>query len=256
MVVPGRGPQLKTEPQALLTLLRVQEADLLSQRLIERRDALPEAARAKELAAAAAAARDRAVMRRTEARDLQREVSKFEDEVEKVRARAKRDDELMLSGEVASARQLTDLQHEIASLQRRQAELEDAELELLQQAEDAARVQQEAEQERDALAEEADTAIAQRDAALRGLGADYRQTVAQRTELAADLPADLLALYEKIRADRDGVGAAEFTANQCGACRLQMIPADLAQLRTAPVDEVLRCEECRRILVRTALLRP
>ena len=48
-----------------------------------------------------------------------------------------------------------------------------------------------------------------------------------------------------------GIAAAEFAGDQCGACRLQMIPAELAGVKTAPVDDVVRCEECRRILVRT-----
>jgi hypothetical protein len=72
--------------------------------------------------------------------------------------------------------------------------------------------------------------------------------------LVGEVPAELLALYDRIRAGHGGIGAAEFVGNECGACRLQMIPADLAAVRAAPVDEVLRCEECGRILVRTELL--
>ncbi len=240
----------------MLTLLQIQEADLQLQRLRSRRDALPEAVRAKELAAAAAAAHDRAVMRRTESSDLQREVRKIEDEVDKVRSRAKRDAELLATGEVVSARQLTDLQHEIASLQRRQSDLEDTELELLEQAEEAAGALQRAEQERDELAARAAAAKGEADSAMSELAAAYRQTTAQRKDLAAGVPSDLLALYEKIRAAHGGTGVAEFSGDQCGGCRLQMIPSELAAVKSAPVDDVVRCEECGRILVRSSLLRP
>lgn len=223
-------------------------------RLLARRDSLPEAAAAKELAAAHAVARDTAVLRRTESADLQREVRKLEDEIEKVRQRARRDAELLESGSVTSAKQLTDLQHEIGSLRRRQSDLEDAELDLMERAEAAAAAQQAAEAQRDDLQAKAEQAKQDADAAMAAMAAQYRQTKAERAELADTIPADLLALYDKIRAGSGGIGAAPFTADRCGACQLTMIPADLAVVKSAPVDEVLRCEECGRILVRVGML--
>lgn len=215
---------------------------------------MPEAAQAKDAAQAAAHARDVAVARRTEAGDLEREVKKFEGEVEKVRARAVKDAELLDSGAVANAKQLTDLQHEIASLKRRQQELEDAELEFMERLEEAREAAESAARDRDRLAEEAEAAKARLTAAMADLADQYRATVAQRAEIVGTIPPDLLALYEKVRADHDGLAAVPFAQNQCGACQLQMVPADLKAVKSAPVDEVVRCEECRRILVRTELL--
>jgi hypothetical protein len=68
----------------------------------------------------------------------------------------------------------------------------------------------------------------------------------------ADIPDDLLALYDKIRADRGGVGAVEIRQRRCEGCRITIDPADLARIRAAAPDAVVRCEECRRIQVRTA----
>ncbi len=249
------GAPLKTEPQFLLTLLQLQQADLTLERLSARRQALPETRRAKELAVEAAAARDRAVMRRTEASDLQREVRKLDDEVDKVRARAKRDADLLASGTVVAARQLSELQHEIGSLERRQSDLEDAELELMEQVEQAERAQLQAESDRDQRAAAAQQSAADASAALAALTAEQREVEQRRGALAAEVPEDLLALYERIRSGHGGIAAAEFAGDQCGACRLQMIPAELAEVKTAPVDDVVRCEECGRILVRTELLR-
>jgi predicted nucleic acid-binding Zn-ribbon protein len=245
---------LKTDPQALLTLLELQRADLALERLLARRESLPEARRAKEAAAAAADARDRAVMRRTEARDLQREVSKLEDEVQRVRSRAERDAEMLASGSAVSARQMTDLQHEIASLQRRQSDLEDAELELMERAEQAEEAQRSAEAEREELQDGAASAAEAARIALASVAEEYGRTREQRERLAGEVPGDLLGLYDKIRANQGGIGAAEFANNECGGCRLQMIPAELAAVKAAPIDEVLRCEECSRILVRTEQL--
>jgi predicted nucleic acid-binding Zn-ribbon protein len=68
--------------------------------------------------------------------------------------------------------------------------------------------------------------------------------------VAAEEPADLLALYEKLRAQH-GVGAAALRGSRCQGCHLSLNTVDLNRIRAAAPDEVLRCEECRRILVRT-----
>ncbi len=72
-----------------------------------------------------------------------------------------------------------------------------------------------------------------------------------RAPVVEAVPADLLALYDKLRAAKGGVGAAALRARQCGGCRLTIDNAELAVIRAKPDDEVVRCEECQRILVRT-----
>jgi len=75
---------------------------------------------------------------------------------------------------------------------------------------------------------------------------------AQRLELLPRIADDLLGLYDKIRAGSGGVGAAALHRGRCEGCHLELTNADLNALRAASPDEVVRCEECRRILVRTA----
>ena len=78
------------------------------------------------------------------------------------------------------------------------------------------------------------------------------QTVAaDRGPTAAGIPDDLLALYDKLRDSKDGVGVGALRARQCGGCRLTLDPTEMAAIRSAPADTVVRCEECQRILVRT-----
>jgi hypothetical protein len=74
---------------------------------------------------------------------------------------------------------------------------------------------------------------------------------AERTELAANLPADLLALYDRVRESSGGVGAAMLRQRRCEGCRLELAGSELSAVRTAKPEEVLRCENCRRILIRT-----
>ena len=84
------------------------------------------------------------------------------------------------------------------------------------------------------------------------IDAEAEKTTVQRGELAVSLPDDLLALYEKVRSASSGIGAAALHRGRCEGCHLQLNTTDLNRLRDAPEDEVLRCDECRRILVRTA----
>jgi hypothetical protein len=48
------------------------------------------------------------------------------------------------------------------------------------------------------------------------------------------------------------VGAALLRGGRCGGCRLELSGSERARVKAAPPDEVMRCEECRRIMVRTA----
>ena len=112
---------------------------------------------------------------------------------------------------------------------------------------------------RDALSAE-QTALAgrlaeiagRRDAAFAEIDEQAAKARDSRAGIAADLPADLLGLYDRLRAQHT-VGAAVLNRGRCEGCHLSLNTVDLSRIRAAPPDEVLRCEECRRILVRTEL---
>lgn len=198
-----------------------------------------------------ATVRDATIAADTLAADIKREQDKYEADIAQVRQRMVRDEQRMTAGAVSSAKELESLQHEVDSLHRRQTDLEDGELEVMERLESV-------ENELAALTArsaslEADVAEAQsrRDEALAQIAADETATQADREQLAPSLPADLLALYDKLRAQLGGVGAAALRQKRCDGCRLELNAIDLGKVRSAADDEVLRCEECRRILVRT-----
>jgi predicted nucleic acid-binding Zn-ribbon protein len=91
-----------------------------------------------------------------------------------------------------------------------------------------------------------------RDESLAAIAKDEEFRQAGRRPLAADLPADLVGLYDKIRESSGGIGAAMLRHGRCEGCRLELSGGDKARVKAAAPDEVVRCEECRRILVRTA----
>src|SRR5262249_41174017 len=148
------------------------------------------------------------------------------------------------------ARELEALQHELGTLGRRQGELEDAELELMEQREQAQTVLDEVEQRLSAAREKRAEAERRRDDTLSELDRDAKFRRSGRAPLIADLPTDLVRLYEKIR-EQTGIGAALLRAGRCGGCRLELSGSERSRVKMAPPDEVIRCEECNRILIRT-----
>lgn len=189
------------------------------------------------------------VIAATELSDLQAALERAENEVAQVRQRAKRDQDLLDSGSITVSKQLSELQRELATLKRRQDELEDAELEVMESVETA--------QERvDALATKIAEATEQRtqtqaevDAAAAEIEDERGQVSLRRDALAVQVPSDLRALYERLRSSL-GVAAARLNGNRCEGCHMQLSPTDLQAIASSEADDVVRCEECTRILVR------
>jgi predicted nucleic acid-binding Zn-ribbon protein len=243
---------VKADPDAQLRLLDLQAVDSTLDRLAHRRASLPEAALAEELAGRLRELDSEIVDAETEDRDFEREQRRVEAEVDLVRGRSGRDQSRLDAGQVSSPRELESLQSEVASLRRRQGVLEDEVLEVMERREAVQARLEAARRHRAATAEELSSAEQRRDRGYADIDAETARASAHRAELAAGLPKDLLDLYERIRAGAGGVGAATLHRGRCEGCHLQLNTVDLARLRDAPPDEVLRCEECRRILVRTA----
>ena len=183
--------------------------------------------------------------------DLEREQAKADADVEQVRQRSAKDRELMDSGSINSAKQLESLGHELESLARRQAELEEVELEVMERLEGAQKAHAQLLAELVSVQARKAELAASVEAQFAGLDEQIASARSERTAIAAELPADLVTLYEKVRGDHGGVGAAPLHRGQCQGCHMQLTPTDIEAIRAAKPEEVLRCEECRRILVRT-----
>jgi len=184
--------------------------------------------------------------------DLTREQKKADQDVEQVKARRTRDQDRMDKGLVTSPKDLERMQQELVSLSRRISELEDTELEVMEQLETAQADRARLTQRLAAIDARTTELTVSRDATAGDVTREAGQVTDQRKVVADGVPADLLALYEKVRAQKGGVGAAALRARRCGGCSLELTAADLGTIAKAPLDEVLRCEECNRILVRTS----
>jgi predicted nucleic acid-binding Zn-ribbon protein len=184
--------------------------------------------------------------------DLTAEQAKVDADVEAVRTRRTRDRDRMDQGLVSNPKDLQRMQHELESLERRISSLEDQELEVMEQLEEAQRAHDDLRAKVDEADEQLATLTAARDEKAAALDADLAEVEASRAPALAGMPEDLLALYDRLREQKGGVGAAALRARECGGCRLSLDPAELSRIRGAGPDEVIRCEECQRILVRTS----
>lgn len=239
---------MKAEPAAQRRLLDLANTDAELDRAAHRRRTMPELAEIAELDGQLRARQDAVVAADTAVSDLDRDSRKLETEIESVRTREDRDRNLLKQG--VGARQVSDLEHELDTLKRRQTVLEDELLELMEQREAA---DAEASQARQALAateSKLADATSRRDKVLVELDETNERLGATRAKVHAELPADLVAAYDRIRAQK-GTGAALLRSRRCGACRLELDRSALSTLRDTAAGEVLRCQECGVILVRT-----
>ncbi|POM22814.1 putative zinc ribbon domain protein [Actinomadura rubteroloni] len=243
---------MKAAPDAQKRLIDLQELDGSLDRLAHRRRTLPELAEIERLEARRTELRDAIVAAETEIGDLDREQRKAEQDVDQVRVRAERDQKRLDSGQITSAKDLSGLQTEIESLHRRQSDLEEVVLEIMERREAADGRVAALRAEREKAEEELTGLQTRRDEAQQKIDAEIELTTAARKGVAGDVPDDLLALYVKLRGQFGGVGAAVLHRGSCQGCRLALNTVDLNRIRAAAPDEVIRCEECRRILVRTA----
>lgn len=230
----------------------VQELDARLDLLRHRLASLPEA---KELAAALDERRDlhdRARDAHILVDDLTREQRKAESDVEQVRSRRRRNQDRMDQGLVTSPKDLSRMQEELVSLERRISDLEDTELEVMERLEAA---QNELTGLEAALGEKdrrVEQLTGRRDGRVTDIDAELAGLEQQRKQAADGLPEGLMTLYGRLREQKGGVGAAALRARRCTGCNMDLTAADLGAIAKAPTDEVLRCEECDRILVRTS----
>jgi predicted nucleic acid-binding Zn-ribbon protein len=243
---------VKADPSAQVRLLDLQDLDSRADQLRHQRRSLPELARLTELAAGRARIEGESLDARMAVDDLTAEQTKVDADVEQVKVRRERDQQRIEQGLISNPKDIQRMQQEMVSLERRITSLEDDEIEVMERLE-------EAQGTLDGLAarlSETDAEIAEatasRDKKVEEIDHELADVEARRAPVVAEIPADLLALYDRLRESKGGVGAALLRARSCGGCMLDLDHAELATIRAAAPDDVIRCDECSRILVRTS----
>lgn len=216
-----------------------------------RRANLPEHAQLAKLSAERSAAGEALVEAETQVSDLELAQKQAEADLEPVRQRRVRNQKRVDDGSVADAKALSGLVEEIQHLDRRISDLEDAELEVMENLEGAIATRDQRAIADSDLEQQMQELAARRDEQVAGIDRELADQGTRRDSIAADIPADLLASYDKLSAGHGGVGAAELRNRRCTGCQLEVNAADLREFAAAAEDDVLRCEECGRILIRT-----
>ena len=235
---------------SLEQLLVVQDHDTTLDQLRHRRTTLPERdivaraeARLRELEGPITETRAR--------RDVvHRDVKRLEDEASAASAKAKDVDTAMYSGTITSAKELQAMQTDLEQIRAHQRTLEDRELEFMEQ-------QELIDVELGALDREVVVASSDIAAARIVIGeqeaildAEIVAEIAARAQSAVDIPADLLALYERCHAQNRGPGAARLLGNTCQGCRLTIPATEVDRIRHAAEGApVSHCDNCGAILV-------
>ena len=177
------------------------------------------------------------------------DLRRSEVDVEQVADRMKKD-EVRLAAGTGSPKDLETLQHELVTLAKRKAELEDGELEIM--------MRHDAAKERVATLKSDEEGLVKLELELNIRIENAKTEIAkeislrqsERTLVLPKIGTELLDLYTKIANKEGGVGAALLIGNKCDGCHLAINAIEVERIKTLATDEVLRCEECRRILVR------
>ncbi|MBT1545371.1 zinc ribbon domain-containing protein [Curtobacterium aurantiacum] len=240
---------MKAAPEDQVILLDVQRLDNDVTRITHRITSLQKGDQLTELGKQAAALRSELVAATGEVEDAERELARLESDTAIAQARVERDTTMLQN--VGNAKDAAGLQSELESLQRRIGGLETAELEIMENLDGLrARVG-------DIEAKLADVEaargglVAERDAAIARLTADRESAEQARADVAAKVPAELLALYDRQRA-RYGFGASLLQGGVSTASGVALNNSDLQTIRRAAPDDVVLCPDSDAILVRTA----
>jgi uncharacterized protein len=243
---------VKADPSAQVRLLDLQDLDSRADLLRHQRRSLPEHAQLTELAEARSRLDGEAQDARIAVDDLTAEQAKVDADVEQVKSRRERDQQRIDQGLVSNPKDIQRMQQEMVSLERRITSLEDDEIEVMERLEEAQVTLDTLTGRLTDTDKQIEQTTAARDSKLAEIDQSLGELDTRRGPVAAELPGDLLALYDRLRETKGGVGAALLRARQCGGCMLDLDNAELATIRAAADDDVIRCEECSRILVRTA----
>ena len=240
---------MKSSQEEQLRLLELQGIDIEIARLDYRARTLPVLEKLEQAERGRDAHKDLAIAGEAERSDVEAELKRAESDVEQVVGRIEKDQKLIDSGTV-SAKDLENLLGELKSLGRRKEELEEVELEAMVRLEEINGRITEHSGERDRFQSEANLLSVERDNAVAEIDSARNSLFADRKEIEGGISKELLELYLKVKDVNGGIGAAKLENGQCLGCHLQINAVEVTRIKALPHDEVVRCDECRRILVR------
>ena len=231
-------------------LLELQELDLSIDRLESRKTVIESGEEIRSARERADELEDRLGELRMALDGVRREHERLDAEVASLEAKIQAENTRLYDGSVANPKELESMQHEIGNLQQRKSRVEDLEIEQMERREELESQVPAQEKEVEAARARLAELEASSDVELKDIVQALASRREEREALVQEFDEELLQLYEDLRAQKRGVGAAVLEeGGVCGGCRQKLSPLELEKVRKA--EGIRRCEYCRRILVLT-----
>jgi predicted nucleic acid-binding Zn-ribbon protein len=228
-------------------LIELQELDLSIDRLEQRRRELEQGTEVSEARRRAEESEERLGELKLALDSVLREEARLDNETTSLDLRIQAEQGRLYDGSVANPRELQSIEAEISNLRSRKARLEDEELDQMERREEMESklpaLESQVKEARDRLAEVEGSAERE----LTDVAAAIARHRGERERLVPEFDEDLLDLYESLRSQKRGVGAAALKDGVCQGCHEALSP--LARDRLRRNEGIKRCENCRRILV-------
>ncbi len=228
-------------------LLALQQIDTTVDRLTARKDVLESGGELADARNEADAAEQALGELRLQLDVVGRDQSKLEHEIDSLSQKAAAEDKRLYDGSIVNAKELESIQHEIENLKRRRTDREDEMLGLMEVREELERRAGDATTTSDALRQHVESVGGAAIEELRSIEAELEATVSERQRVVPEIDPDILELYEDLRKQKKGIGAAALVDGVCQGCHEQLSAMELDKLKR--VEGVKRCEHCRRILI-------
>ena len=239
--------QASTEQQGLILELQLLDNEIMQANT--KLKSLPEIEQLLHIEKRVTAANDELSVVKSESDQIALELRRGEVDVETVTDRIKKDEARLSSGN-ATPKELEQLQHEVETLKKRQESLEEIELEIMIRNDAVITRSNTLSTDLASLQTLKDEISGRLQSATNEINKVIADKNTARSAVAGKIEKALLDLYEKIRGNGGGVGAAALVGNKCNGCNLAINAVEMERIKSLAEDELLRCEECRRILVR------
>lgn len=234
---------------ALKRLLDLQRVDTAIDRLRQRKADLPEQRTLDELNAELDAVKAEHAAKKTELDAVALDQGRLEGEVTMIEDKIKHESERLYGGDISNPKELANIQAELDGLRRRKAHLEDQDLEVMERREGVEAELSTLTEKLDGLTARTTEAEGARDSAAVEIENDLSKNESERAAIVPEIPDELRELYDDLRTKKNGVGVAALVGGVCRGCGVSLSPVALDVIKRAPDDEIVRCENCRRLLV-------
>jgi predicted nucleic acid-binding Zn-ribbon protein len=179
--------------------------------------------------------------------ELARDQGRYEHEIDSMTQKEKAEQTRLYDGSIVNVKELEALQHEIANLQKRRSDREDELLVLMEQREQLDAGADEAQTRSDELRDDVERVASASSEELTAIDVELEARTNEREAMAAEIDPETLELYDDLRRQKKGIGAAALVDGVCQGCHEQLSSVQLDKLKKT--DGIRRCEHCRRILV-------